>query len=236
MNASIVYSSLKYLKYNFKLIVKLSNYINDQLKIINYNDHKLESSFVYSHNDIIESIIHLVQDKELIYKALESNCFNDEDSFEQFKLIFNSGIVNINDVNERKILLFACEECNIQLIKFLISKDVEIKPEIFKEVCRIDYIGSMINLLLNNGAIITNEIIDTAFDNNALFEILIDRKIYLKMLLKKANENYDDEAIEAIISKMNITHGIKQTLNYAIKNDFQCAIDLIVKGILENLN
>lgn len=74
MNLSIFLDSVRYLT-NFKSIVSLSFWINQELTSIYYNDNKLKATFSKGDVEVFRSIIHLIQDKTIFDKYINTTSF-----------------------------------------------------------------------------------------------------------------------------------------------------------------
>jgi hypothetical protein len=166
INTFIIVSSLKYLK-TFH-IVKLSRWIYEELINICYSDSKFRRASCINDLEVIETIIHLVQNKDLLTYRMQKyiNAPN------TLKLLIKYG-ANIHYDNEYE-LRFMCDNTHYvwsyDIIKLLLDSgaDVHINNErpLFNS-CR-NGCKDTIKLLLDNGAKVTNEILKLVTDKSIL--------------------------------------------------------------------
>jgi hypothetical protein len=99
MNTSIVYSSLKYIKSNFELAVKLNLYINDQLKEIKYDKDKFIKSIYNVDIDVSKSIVKFFDgDKNFVFNGdIHSRLlFNKPITYKMLKFYIDNGFDSFN--------------------------------------------------------------------------------------------------------------------------------------------
>jgi hypothetical protein len=125
MNVSIVYSSLKYINNNFKLIVKLSNFINSSLIQLNYKDKKLNKALKLKDFDVIKNIINLVEDEYMLIDNVMKTYIND---FYVIKLKKDYILIHSSRFDDFDIMNFICKD----LINFTCE-------EIMEAFCEFNY-------------------------------------------------------------------------------------------------
>lgn len=86
INVSIICSSLKHLK-KYKLVVKLSRWLYEELSIFNYKDSKLEKALSMKDIVVIKSVINRVEDKNIMNKCL----YRYLEHFDIIKLMLENG-------------------------------------------------------------------------------------------------------------------------------------------------
>jgi hypothetical protein len=146
INTSIIHSSLKYLK-TFN-IIKLSRWIYEELKSINYNDLKLKKAFKKKDLEIIKEIIHLNVNKELLNKYL-TRYYND---YELVKLLLENN-ANVHSDNDYA-LRCASYEGHDKVVKLLLENgaDIHAKNDLSLKWASGCGHNKVVKLLLENGA------------------------------------------------------------------------------------
>jgi hypothetical protein len=158
MNNFLIVSSFKYIN-NYRLIVKLSNWIYEELKIMKYNDSKLLKSLYFMHDDITQSIINFVSNKNILDKYF-SDRLSDKTPFPR--------LITTNIVK-----LFI--EMNI---------NIHMKDDLFfQRSCFLNCIDIVV-ILLDNGSKINDQLILKCADrkkwNNETLKLLLMKGNYNK--------------------------------------------------------
>lgn len=97
-NTFIIHLSLKHLKNNYRLVVKLSKWINEELINICYSsDNKFIRASFQNDLEVIKLLIYLVQDKNMLTEYLLAN----EYDIDTLKLFMENGAdVHANNEEE----------------------------------------------------------------------------------------------------------------------------------------
>jgi ankyrin repeat protein len=120
MNTFIIHSSLKYLKIFH--VVKLSKWIYEELLIINYSDSKLEIALETGDLEVVDSLINLIQNKNLLNKYVYSKIYTFNSHF--LKLFIKYGL-DIRQ-NDDCLLRNSSEYGHIDIVKILLKKGANI--------------------------------------------------------------------------------------------------------------
>jgi hypothetical protein len=233
MNTSIVYSSLKYLNNNFKLIVQLSIHIYDKLVDFNYDDYKLCLSFEKKDTEVIKSIIKFIQDKDLFDVYL----WRIKDS-EVVKLILDIGVEQGTKFRTLKKLIINKVDA-INIVKLILDDKVYDIQTLLEYASR-NADSKMIKLLLNydvNPNMNGNKALWSAFYQNEkeTGKLLLERSnlelINLNDLLRFASTFNCIDIIKKLINEGKNIH-IDDEL--ALKEAVECRNIEIVELLLEN--
>src|SRR5271163_273391 len=98
MNISIIYSSLRYVNDNYKLLVYFIGY-TDELVQVNYSDDKLKRSLKKWDYEIAEIIITFIKDKSILTSFLTDDLFEYVgDVLYLIKLLLNNAAAEVHTV------------------------------------------------------------------------------------------------------------------------------------------
>jgi hypothetical protein len=198
INTSIIHSSLKYVNSNFKLTVKLSKWIYEELVKINYKDSKLLKSLDLKCYDIIESILYLVENKNNFSRRLIDGYSLKDDTSELLNLIpmFIKFDIYIG-INNKIFISNACYHRRIDILKLLIThKEISQSTKdtlLLDECTRGCY--EIIEILIDNGANIYYSrhcpiLVACINKNIQIVKLLIKRGKYNKDMIIKEIPKY----------------------------------------------
>jgi uncharacterized protein YaaW (UPF0174 family) len=123
INTSIVHSSLKYINNNFELIVKLSNWIYNELRNINCNQLKLNNLLDKSKIEQVELLIKTNDVKDLLNNYILTT--SSKIKYEVVELLIKYN-VNIH-IEEEKLLFIACRFGDCDIVTTLINNGADIE-------------------------------------------------------------------------------------------------------------